>query len=96
MDPSQRLTPAIPPAFAEAIDSYQIMKSQRWARTSLHRVLPLPITASTWVAAVSCTTQPSHTNFDGLRWRKFLWLSLRTGTQSSSGHTPRRVSHRLR
>jgi len=84
--------PAIQSRLVEATDYYQEMRSRRWARTSLHRVLPLPTMAYMWVAAMSCTTEPSHVSSAGCRWKRFLWLSLRTDTRSSPDLTPRRVS----
>src|SRR5262249_35251911 len=56
----------------EAIAFWHKTKNHRWAHTSLHRVLPLPFTASTSVAVESFTTVRSRILGAGSRWKRFL------------------------
>ena len=56
---------------AAILDSWVQMKSHRWARTSLHRVVALPITVSTRGGLTSFTTGQSFASFAGFRWKKY-------------------------
>jgi hypothetical protein len=56
---------------AAILDSWVQMKSHRWARTSLHRVVALPITVSIRGAITSLTTGQSFASFAGVRWKKY-------------------------
>lgn len=50
----------------QTTDFWQETRSVRWVHTSLHRVLALPITASTFTAS------PSRITGAGARWKKFM------------------------
>jgi hypothetical protein len=67
----------------EAIDSWRQMKSRRWARTSLHRVVASPTTVSMWDAVTSFTTGQWSANCAGIRWKKFLLHASRDAPRSA-------------
>jgi hypothetical protein len=66
----QSITSRIPVGPATATDSWSEMKSHRWVRTSLHRVVDLPsrYPCVTW----SFTSGQSSAISAGVRWKKFL------------------------
>jgi hypothetical protein len=51
---------------------FDTTKRERWAHTSLHRVLALPMTASTPARAASFTTVRVLATGSGGRWKRFL------------------------
>ena len=55
-----------------AIDSWSLMKIQRWAHTSSCRAVTLPITLSTWGATPSLTTGQRSASVAEARWKKHL------------------------
>jgi hypothetical protein len=66
------ITARIPVGPATAADSWSEMKSHRWVRTSLHRVVDLPITICVCDVATSFTTGQWSAISAGVRWKKFL------------------------
>ena len=57
---------------APEIDSWSQVRSHRWARTSLHRVVPLPPTVSTGGAITSLIPGQLFAGVAGVRWKKYL------------------------
>jgi ribosomal protein L44E len=79
------ITPRIPVGPATAADSWSQMKSHRWMRTSLHRVVDLPITVCMCDVATSLTTGHWAAISAGARWKKFLSQASRRNARSGFG-----------
>jgi hypothetical protein len=58
--------------FVGTIEGSRKARNQRWAHTSLHRVLASPTTESTSAAAGPSIAAPSYMGFIGDRWKRFL------------------------
>jgi hypothetical protein len=72
---------------AAVMNCWSQMKGHRWARTSLHHIVALPITASTRGMVTSLTTGQSLVRFAGVRWKKYLL------TQACADPWSRRLPH---
>ena len=57
---------------AAVISCWPQMNSHRWARTSLHHLEALAITASTRGSITSLTTGQSFASLSGVRWKNYL------------------------
>jgi hypothetical protein len=79
------ITLRIPVGPATATDFWSEMKSHRWVRTSLHRVVDLPITACMCDMATSFTSGQSSAISAGVRWKKFLLQASRANARSGFG-----------
>jgi hypothetical protein len=58
--------------YVPVMDSWSQVRSHRWARTSLHRVVPLPATVSTSGAITSLIPGQLFAGVAGVRWKKYL------------------------
>jgi hypothetical protein len=79
------ISPRIPVGPATAADSWLEMKGHRWVRTSLHRVVDLPITICVCDVATSFTTGQWSAISAGVRWKKFLSQASRRNARSRFG-----------
>jgi hypothetical protein len=79
----------VPVVSGEAIDFWRQMKSHRWARTSLHRVVASSTTVSMSDAVVSFTTGQWSANSAEVRWKRFLLRASHRIAQSGSEGAPR-------